>query len=302
MRPLAWIRSMSAAVSARRQARGVVGDERSNARELGIDLGACRRNALGGRGAGRRLERERDGRETARDELVDGHLRDAVVGAIDAGRRRHEHVDVRVERRAAACTARTRCSNAASAGCAASRAGQQAQPRAMSASLRTTAPLRRCGSGHGREQDHQRSPHDASEPRAEVRSIFAAVPSRGNLLLSRAAHGTALTWARCATFASRRRWTWAPMVADREPAARRGAGRGAECRRSCRARPAPAVSRRRHARRSAQDAPAGLPRRSRRAARRSRSAIAVPAWCFRSTRSRPTRPGFAWARARSSAT
>ena len=47
---------------------------------------------------------------------------------------------------------------------------------------------------------------------------------------------------------------------------------------------------------------ASLPRRSRRGARRSRSAIAVPAWCFRSTRSKPTRPVFAWAPARSSAT
>ena len=90
---------MSAAVSAKAKRAGFVGDEHSNARELGIDLGACSRNALGGRGAGRRLDREGHGGEPARDELVDGHLRDAVVRAIDAGRRRHEHVDMRVERR-----------------------------------------------------------------------------------------------------------------------------------------------------------------------------------------------------------
>ena len=153
------------------QARGVVGDERSNARELGIDLGACSRNALGGRGAGRRLDRERHGGEPARDELVDGHLRDAVVRAIDAGRRRHQHVDVRVERRG----------------------GRVHGTHALLE--RGIRRLRReqCGPTGATEcdqcidlvMDHRMMP---PKPRAEVCRIFAAVPNRGNLPRCHAPH------------------------------------------------------------------------------------------------------------------
>ena len=77
--------------------------------------------------------------------------------------------------------------------------------------------------------------------------------------MSRAAHGAALTWARARRSCEeavdmRAQWLLtASLLLAGMPAA------GAECRRSCRARPAPAVARRRHARRSAQDAPPGLP-------------------------------------------
>ena len=100
------------------QALGVVGHEHSNARELGIDLGACSRDACGGCGAGRRLERERHRREPARHELLDGHLRDAVVRAIDAGVVGTSTSTCASSGAAAACTARARCSSEASGGCA----------------------------------------------------------------------------------------------------------------------------------------------------------------------------------------
>ena len=99
MRPLG-VNALDVARGQRqRQARGLAATSIADARELRIDLGARRRDAFGRRGTRRRLQRERHGREAAGHELLDRDLRDAVVGAIDAGRRRDEHVDVRVERR-----------------------------------------------------------------------------------------------------------------------------------------------------------------------------------------------------------